>query len=199
MVVLWDTPIVEWHATPASPFDVRAPIEPAAASVPDLETTADRPRRGVAGPSPAASLRRHPRPLRRRHDAVVTAAIAATPSPHGRYYPALEAGATHLVVDRASAADVVGVALRDDAAASALRRGAAAVDRDYVSADAIAAHLATVTAALRDRAGFALVEAELLRLFEANDACDAFVLVQIDEKRRAKPGGSVCDALREAL
>ena len=123
------------------------------------------------------------------------------------YYPGLETGATHLVVNAASAPEALDKANADPDALEALRAGARQVDDEHVCASCLADYFRRVFDAIRERVSYHLVlddPSTILRLAESEGACDAFyeaVVVRRVEAEgvyhdRVRRGCNLCAALR---
>ena len=107
---------------------------------------------------------------------------AAAEDPSHRYYPALEPGETHAVVNRSTAIAVVERLVSDPELVAALSRAAKKVQSELLSADAIAEHLSNVANLTRERMGYASILDDpdrVLRLARRTGACDAFVRVKV--------------------
>ena len=123
------------------------------------------------------------------------------------YYPGLTPGATHLVVNAASAPEALDKANADPDALEALRAGAQKVDDEHVCASCLADYFRRVFDAIRERVSYHLVlddSSTVLRLAESEGACDAFyeaVVVRRVESEgvyhdRVRRGCNLCAALR---
>ena len=123
------------------------------------------------------------------------------------YYPGLTIDETHLVVNAASAPEVLDKANADPEALEALRRGAQEVDDEHVCAFCLADYFRRVFNAIRERVSYHLVlddPSSVLRLAESEGACDAFyeaVVVRRVESEgvyhdRVRRGCNLCAALR---
>ena len=114
------------------------------------------------------------------------------------YYPGFKTGASHLVVNGASAAAVVDGVNANTEAFAALRGGARAVDEEHVCASCLADYFRRVFVAVRDRVAYHRVlddPAHLLGLVESAGACDAFYEVVV-ARRVEKDGGVHHDVVR---
>ena len=123
------------------------------------------------------------------------------------YYPGLTEGATHLVVNAASAAEVLDEANADPEALEALRVGAQKVDDEHVCAFCLEDYFRRVFNAIRERVSYHLVlddPATILRLAESEGACDAFYEAVVVRRVEAegvyhdvvRRGCNLCAALR---
>jgi len=110
------------------------------------------------------------------------------------YYPALEAGATHVVVDAETLAPTVKALQGDAARAKALRDGAREVHREVTCPECLAGYFGDVLRAIRERWGTArlLDDPCALRDFFADPAtaaavgCGDLELVEIRSAARGK-------------
>ena len=123
------------------------------------------------------------------------------------YYPGLTEGATHLVVNAASAPEVLDKANADPEALEALRVGAQKVDDEHVCAFCLEDYFRRVFNAIRERVSYHLVlddPATILRLAESEGACDAFYEAVVVRRVEAegvyhdvvRRGCNLCAALR---
>ena len=113
------------------------------------------------------------------------------------YYPGLTEGATHLVVNAASAPEALDKANADPDALEALRAGARQVDDEHVCAFCLEDYFRRVFNAIRERVSYHLVlddPATILRLAESEGACDA--LYEAVVVRRVEAEGVYHDVVR---
>ena len=179
VVLLWDEPIVEWYpeAAPKSRFSETAffgRLRGVSTSPPRRRR--DLPPRNIhvpAAASPRPASTKYPRPGR---GVAATRCLGVSPR---RYYPLLQTGVTHLVVNRSTAAAVVDRLEANPAEYKRLVAGAAQIDKHVMSPEGIAEYFFHVLEAIRHHVRYDLVlddRKDLLELLENTPgACERLV------------------------